>query len=73
MTDDKSSMSTTERQRAFRKRLRDMGYKQTTVWIHAETEEEGRQAARDGKPLQPMLSRHPLSWAMGWVKEMEKQ
>jgi len=38
------------------------------VWIHEETEQEGKQAARAGKPLKPMESRDPLSWAAGWMK-----
>ena len=63
----------TERQRDLKARRLADGYKHTTVWIHAETEEEGKQAARDGKPLKPMTSKDPLSWAAGWIAEKGKQ
>lgn len=61
------------RQRAFKVRQREAGYRNTTFWIHTETEEEGRQAARNGKPLEPMKSRDPMSWAAGWISEKGKQ
>lgn len=73
MTDGKKTKSTTERQREFRERQREAGFKQQTLWIHTETEEEGKQAARDGKPLKPMASKDPLSWAAGWISEQGKQ
>lgn len=65
--------STAERQREFRARHREAGFKQQTLWIHTETEQEGKQAARDGKPLNPMESKDPLSWAAGWISEKGKQ
>lgn len=68
MTDERKGKSATERQREFRERQREAGFKQQTLWIHAETEEEGRQAALEGKPLKPMKSKDPLSWAAGWIK-----
>ena len=73
MKDEKIIKSSTERQRQFRERQRELGFKQTTLWIHTETEEEGRQAARDGKPLKPMGTKDPLSWAAGWISEKCKQ
>ena len=73
MTDDKKTKTTTERQREFRERQREAGFKQQTLWIHTETEEEGKQAAREGKPLKPMSSKDPLSWAAGWIAEKGKQ
>lgn len=73
MTDDKKTKTTTERQREFRERQREAGFKQQTLWIHTETEEEGKQAAREGKPLKPMASKDPLSWAAGWIAEKGKQ
>ncbi|MGK9417710.1 hypothetical protein ACSSUR_16405 [Pseudomonas cedrina] len=73
MKDDNRTKSTTERQREFRGRQREAGFKQQTLWIHSETEEEGKQAARDGKPLKPMESKDPLSWAAGWISEKGKQ
>ncbi|MBI6611594.1 hypothetical protein YA0729_02435 [Pseudomonas simiae] len=65
--------SNAARQRAFKDRQREAGYRNTTVWIHTATEEAGRQAARDGKPLEPMASKDPLSWAAGWISEKGKQ
>ena len=65
--------SNAARQRAFKDRQREAGYRNTTIWIHTATEEEGKQAARDGKPLEPMESKDPLSWAAGWISEMGKQ
>lgn len=73
MTDDKQMKTTTERLREFRERQREAGFKQQTLWIHSETLEEGNQAARDGKPLKPMASKDPLSWAAGWIAEKGKQ
>lgn len=65
--------SNAARQRAFKERQREAGYRNTTVWIHTATEEEGKQAARDGKPLEPMGAKDPLSWAAGWISEKGKQ
>ena len=69
----KQPLSAAERQRLFKDRQREAGFRHTTVWIHTETEEEGKQAARDGKPLKPMRSKDPLSWAAGWISEMGNQ
>lgn len=69
MTNEDKVKSTTERQREFRERQREAGFKQQTLWIHTATEQEGKQAAREGKPLDPMESEHPLSWAAGWIIE----
>lgn len=69
----KQPMSAADRQRHFKERQREAGFRHTTVWIHTETEEEGRQAARDGKPLNPMDTKDPLSWAAGWISEKGKQ
>lgn len=68
----KQPLSAAERQRLFKERQREAGFRHTTVWIHTETEEEGRQAARDGKPLKPMGTKDPLSWAAGWISEKGK-
>ncbi|VVN26825.1 hypothetical protein PS684_04572 [Pseudomonas fluorescens] len=75
MIEDKKTTPKTsnERQRDLKARRIAEGYKHTTVWIHGETEEEGRQAARDGKPLKPMGTKDPLSWAAGWISEKGKQ
>jgi hypothetical protein len=62
-----------ERQKDLKARRIAEGYKHTTVWIHTETEEEGKQAAREGKPLKPMASKDPLSWAAGWIAEKGKR
>lgn len=62
-----------DRQRDFAERQKAAGFKRTTVWIHTDTEEEGKQAARDGKPLKPMEAKDPLSWAAGWISEKGKQ
>jgi hypothetical protein len=70
---DKKPLSAADRQRLFKDRQREAGFRQTTVWIHGETEEEGKQAAREGKPLKPMASKDPLSWAAGWISEKGKQ
>lgn len=70
---DKNETPNALRQRAFKERQRAAGYKNATAWIHTETEEEGRQAAREGKPLKPMASKDPLSWAAGWIAEKGKQ
>lgn len=67
---DKKDDPNTLRQRAYKERQREAGFKQQTVWIHAETEEEGRRAAANGEPCEPMNKRHPASWAAGWVDEM---
>jgi hypothetical protein len=69
----KQAVSAADRQRLFKERQREAGFRHTTVWIHNETEEEGKQAARDGKPLKPMTSKDPLSWAAGWISEKGKQ
>lgn len=73
--DDKTVQPKTSNQRQKELKARRVadGFKHTTVWIHTETEEEGRQAARDGKPLKPMMSKDPLSWAAGWIAEKGKQ
>lgn len=73
--DDKPMQPKTsnERQKDLKARRVADGFKHTTVWIHTETEEEGKQAARDGKPLKPMASKDPLSWAAGWINEKSKQ
>lgn len=55
----KPPLSAAERQRLFKDRQREAGFRHTTVWIHTETEEEGKQAAREGKPLKPMASKTP--------------
>jgi len=76
MTDlnkQKQPLSAAERQRLFKERQREAGFRHTTVWIHTDTEEEGKQAARDGKPLKPMESKDPLSWAVGPISEKGKQ
>jgi hypothetical protein len=76
MTDDKWSkkpLTAADRQRLYKERQREAGFRQTTVWIHSETEEEGRQAAQAGRPLEPMESKDPLSWAAGWISEKGKQ
>ena len=75
MRDDESKrpLSAADRQRIYKERQRELGFRQTTVWIHTPTEEEGKQAARDGKPLEPMESKDPLSWAAGWISEKVKQ
>lgn len=73
MTDEKKTKTTADRQREFRERQREAGFKQQTLWIHAATQEEGKQAARQGKPLEPMESKDPLSWAAGWIAEKGKQ
>lgn len=74
MTDEaKPPRSAAARQRDYKERQRAAGYKLTAVWIHEETEQEGKQAARDGKPLKPMASKDPLSWAAGWISEKGKQ
>ena len=75
MRDDESKrpLSAADRQRIYKERQRELGFRQTTVWVHTETEEEGKQAARDGKPLKPMESKDPLSWAAGLISEKGKQ
>lgn len=69
----KIARSAAARQRAYKERQRAAGYKLTAVWLHTEVEEEGRQAARNGKALEPMKSKDPLSWAAGWISEKSKQ
>lgn len=71
--DSRGPLSAADRQRIYKDRQREAGFRQTTVWIHSETEEEGKQAARDGKPLSPMDAKDPLSWAVGWISEKGKQ
>jgi len=61
-----------DRQRDFAERQKAAGYKRTTVWIHEESAKEGIRAARSGKPLEPMESKDPLSWAAGWISEKER-
>jgi hypothetical protein len=70
---DKTPRSAAARQRDYKERQRAAGYKLTALWIHTQTEEEGRQAARDGKPLKPIGTKDPLSWAAGWISEKGKQ
>lgn len=73
MTEEKKPKSNADRQREFRDRQRELGFRQQTMWVHTETEQEGRQAALDGKPLKPQGSRDPVSWAIGWLNEKGKQ
>uniref|UniRef100_UPI0030D9D218 hypothetical protein n=1 Tax=Pseudomonas sp. EA_65y_Pfl2_P74 TaxID=3088694 RepID=UPI0030D9D218 len=73
MTEEKKPKGLAERQREFRVRQREAGFVQRTLWIHKEAEEQGRIAALDGQPCEPMNTRHPLSWAMGWVDEKNRQ
>ena len=74
MTDEpKHPRSAAARQRDYKERQRAAGYKLTAVWIHEETAKEGIRAARAGKPLEPMESKDPLSWAAGWISEKGKQ
>jgi hypothetical protein len=70
---EKTKRTGADRQREFAERQKAAGFKRTTVWVHEETEEEGKQAARDGKPLKPMASKDPLSWAAGWIAEKGKE
>ncbi|MNF97573.1 hypothetical protein D3C84_804070 [compost metagenome] len=65
--------TSTERQTEFKARKLADGFKHTSIWIHTEAEQDGRQAARDGKPLKPLGSRDPISWAIGWLNEKGKQ
>lgn len=71
--ESKRPLSAADRQRIYKERQRELGFKQTTVWVHTETEEEGKQAAREGKPLKPMASKDPWSWAAGWIAEKARQ
>ena len=71
--ESKLPRSAAARQRDYKERQRAAGYKLTAIWLHTDTEEEGREAARNGKPLQPMTSKDPLSWAAGWISEKGKQ
>ncbi len=73
MTEEKKPKSNADRQREFRDRQRELGFRQQTMWVHTETEQEGRQAALDGKPLKPQGSKDPISWAIGWLNEKGKQ
>ena len=74
MTDEtKTPRSAAARQRDYKERQRAAGYKLTALWIHTISEDEGKQAAREGKPLKPMASKDPLSWAAGWISEKNKQ
>jgi hypothetical protein len=70
---DNTKRTGADRQREFAERQKAAGFKRTTVWVHEETEEEGKQAAREGKPLKPMASKDPLSWAAGWIAEKGTQ
>jgi hypothetical protein len=65
--------TSTERQKEFKARKLAEGFRHTSIWIHTETEQEGRQAALDGKPLKPQGSKDPVSWAIGWLNEKGKQ
>lgn len=69
----KVPLSVADRQRLYKERQREAGFRQATVWIHTETEQSGRQAARDGKPLKPLETKDPVSWAIGWLNEKGKQ
>ncbi|MFG0754881.1 hypothetical protein ACF8O8_18980 [Pseudomonas sp. TYF_14] len=73
MTEEKKPKSNADRQREFRDRQRELGFRQQTMWVHTETEQEGRQAALEGKPLKPQGSKDPISWAIGWLNEKGKQ
>ncbi|WP_231654340.1 hypothetical protein [Pseudomonas californiensis] len=69
MPDDEKRADALRRQRIYREARRAEGFKQNTIWIHAECEAEGKMAAREGKPLMPYSSIHPLSWTVGWINE----
>jgi hypothetical protein len=72
-SDPPKPKTSNERQKELKARRVADGFKHTSIWIHTETQEEGKQAARDGKPLKPMESKDPLSWAAGWIAEKGKQ
>nr|WP_122667895.1 hypothetical protein [Pseudomonas viridiflava] len=74
MTEEaKAPRTAAARQRDYKERQRAAGYKLTALWVHTETEEEGKQAAREGKPLESLESKDPLSWAAGWISEKIKR
>lgn len=73
MSTEKRAKTNADRQREFRERQREAGFRQQTLWVHSDTESEGRQAALDGKPLKPLGSKDPISWAIGWLNEKGKQ
>ncbi|EGH97152.1 hypothetical protein [Pseudomonas syringae] len=68
MTDKKDDPNTL-RQRAYKERQREAGFKQQTLWIHSATEQAGKRAAKEGKPCDPVGSEHELSWVVGWAIE----
>lgn len=48
MTEEqKQPRSAVERQRLYKERQREAGFRLTALWIHEETEQEGRQAATE--------------------------
>ncbi|WP_080268681.1 hypothetical protein [Pseudomonas avellanae] len=72
LDESEKSSNAVIRQRIYRERQRAEGFKQNTVWINIEAEMQGRMAAREGKPLLPMQSTHPASWAFGWINEVSR-
>ena len=73
MAENVEPVSAAERQRAFKQRMRDSGFKQCNDWINRKDLESGAVAARSGAdPLSPPKNVHVASWQYGFLKEWRR-
>ncbi|WP_233432248.1 MULTISPECIES: hypothetical protein [Pseudomonas] len=63
-----------DRQARRREKMEKNGFKRTTVWIHVESEQQGKEAATQGEAFEPIKPgvRDAASWALGWIAEKER-
>ena len=73
MSNKGKPVSATERQRAFKERMRAAGFKQIALWIHQTDFEAGAKAAKSGQdPLSPPDCFSVESWQSGYMNEWRK-
>ena len=65
-----------ERQREFKRRMRERGFRQKTIWIREADYQSGYEAAQIGAASMgdpPPPGVHRLSWVLGWLEWAEKR
>lgn len=75
-TDTKTGdlLKSVSRQARYRAKKEREGYRQAALWIHQESEQAGKEAARRKEPCEPLTqgAADPVSWAIGWTSESTK-
>lgn len=62
------------RQARYRANKKAEGFRQVVLWIHAESEQAGAEAATKGEPCAPeQPPRDLVSWVVGWAREKESK